>query len=87
MIVFDSQMKNNGPINGYSLMPSQEKSFAKRPCALLWDESFLWGLMARRALRDAGLPFDLIRSDEIKAGALSRYGMLFVPGGDRKSVV
>ena len=53
----------------------------KKPCAFLWDESFLWGLMARRALRDAGLPFDLIRSDEIRAGALGGYGMLFVPGG------
>jgi len=52
-----------------------------RPCALLWDESFLWGLMAWRALREEGLPFDLIRSHDIQAGKLSRYAMLFVPGG------
>ncbi len=52
-----------------------------KPCALLWDESFLWGVMARRALREAGLSFDLIRSEEVCGGALSRYRMLFVPGG------
>ncbi len=54
---------------------------SESPCALLWDESFLWGLMAWRALREAGLPFDLIRSDDIRAGALSHYAMIFVPGG------
>ncbi|PKN89253.1 MAG: hypothetical protein CVU51_01155 [Deltaproteobacteria bacterium HGW-Deltaproteobacteria-1] len=37
--------------------------------------------MARRALMEAGLPFDLIRSDDIRAGILPRYAMLFVPGG------
>ena len=52
-----------------------------RSCALLWDESLLWGLMAWRALREAGLPFDLLRSDDIRGGALSRYRMIFVPGG------
>jgi hypothetical protein len=54
---------------------------SKRACALLWDESLAWGLMARRALKEAGLPFDLLRSDEIRGGALSRYPMLLVPGG------
>jgi hypothetical protein len=49
--------------------------------ALLWDESFLWGLMAYKALESARLPFDLIRSEEIKAGRLENYGVLFVPGG------
>jgi hypothetical protein len=53
----------------------------KRHCALLWDESLLWGLMAWRALTEAGLPFDLIRSADIRAGGLSRYRMIFVPGG------
>jgi len=53
----------------------------KRPCALLWDESLLWGLMAWRALREAGLPFDLLRSEDIRAGGLSHYRMIFVPGG------
>ncbi len=53
----------------------------KRPCALFWDESLLWGLMAWRALREAGLPFDLLRSEDIRAGGLSHYRMIFVPGG------
>jgi putative intracellular protease/amidase len=53
----------------------------KRPCALLWDESHLWGVMARRALGEAGLPYDLLRSEDIRGGALSRYRMIFVPGG------
>jgi len=56
--------------------PSPEKS-----CALLWDESFLWGLMAWRTLREAGLPFDLVRSEDLLAGNLSRYAMILVPGG------
>jgi len=64
-----------------SISSDTYKIMAEKPCAFLWDESFLWGLMARRALKEAGLPFDLIRSDEIRAGALGRYGMLFVPGG------
>jgi hypothetical protein len=54
---------------------------SKRACALLWDESLAWGLMARRALKEAGLPFDMLRSEEIRGGALSRYPMLLVPGG------
>jgi hypothetical protein len=62
-------------------MTSEKKEYPEKPCALLWDESFLWGLMARRALTEAGLPFDLLRSEDIRAGALSRYRMLFVPGG------
>ena len=53
----------------------------KKPCALLWDESLLWGVMAWRALREAGLPFDLLRSEDVREGALFRYRMIFVPGG------
>ncbi|HWR88941.1 MAG TPA: BPL-N domain-containing protein [Dissulfurispiraceae bacterium] len=52
-----------------------------KKAALLWDESFLWGLMACRALSANGLPFDLIRSEDIKRGCLSSYGTIFVPGG------
>jgi hypothetical protein len=54
---------------------------SKRTCALLWDESLAWGLMTQRALQEAGLPFGLLRSEEIRGGALSRYRMLCVPGG------
>lgn len=49
--------------------------------AFLWDESYLWGLMACRALKAAGLSFDLIRTDEVKDGGLADYRGLFVPGG------
>ncbi|MEW5745545.1 MAG: BPL-N domain-containing protein [Nitrospirota bacterium] len=49
--------------------------------ALLWDESFLWGVMAVRALRAAGLPFALLRAEDIRAGRLDGHTMLFVPGG------
>jgi putative intracellular protease/amidase len=54
---------------------------ARKTCALLWDESFLWGLMAYRTLRSIGLPFELLRAEDIRAGALDDYRMLFVPGG------
>ncbi len=67
--------------NRITMKSSEHKTLPEIPCALLWDESFLWGLMAWRALREGGLPFDLIRSEDIRAGKLSRYTMLFVPGG------
>ena len=53
----------------------------KKEVAFLWDESFLWGVMAYKALKSNGLPFDLIRSEDIKRGQLKNYKMLFVPGG------
>jgi hypothetical protein len=59
----------------------EAEAHIKRPCALLWDESLLWGLMARQALREAGLPFDLLRSEDVRKGELSHYRMIFVPGG------
>jgi hypothetical protein len=34
--------------------------------ALLWDESYLWGLMAYKVLKGIGLPFDLIKAEDIK---------------------
>ncbi len=49
--------------------------------AFLWDESFLWGVMACKALRAAGLPFELVRSEDIRSGVLADYRTLFVPGG------
>ncbi len=60
---------------------AQNKFMPLGTCALLWDESFIWGLMAWRALRQAGLPFALIGSADIRAGMLSRCAMIFVPGG------
>ncbi|MDA8090048.1 MAG: BPL-N domain-containing protein [Nitrospiraceae bacterium] len=49
--------------------------------ALLWDESYLWGLIAYRALKKLSLDFSLITSDEIKHGALDGGRLLYVPGG------
>ncbi len=49
--------------------------------AVLWDESYLWGLIALRALRQKGLAFDLVRSEDIRSGALQGRKLLFVPGG------
>ena len=53
----------------------------KKQVAFLWDESFLWGLMALRVLKKLSLPFDIVTATQIKAGCLVRYKMLFVPGG------
>ncbi len=61
--------------------PRPEREAVKRTCALLWDESLAWGLMAREALKKEGLPFDLLDSAQIREGALARYRMLFIPGG------
>jgi len=55
--------------------------FKNTKVAFLWDESFLWGIMAYKALKMLNLPFDLLRADDIKKGALDNYKMLFVPGG------
>ncbi len=59
----------------------KKNSKFKEGVAFLWDESFLWGLMAYKALKAIGLRFDLIRSEAIKTGILEKYRMLFVPGG------
>jgi len=59
----------------------RRKDVSKKACALLWDESFSWGLMAWRALKEEGLPFELVRSEDVRRGALSHYRMLYVPGG------
>jgi hypothetical protein len=68
-------------VDGYTVPQRRRNDVSKRACALLWDESLAWGLMARRALKAAGLPFDLLRAEDIRGGALSLYRMLFVPGG------
>lgn len=49
--------------------------------AFLWDESFLWGVMAYKALQAAGLPFGFVRAEDIRNGILADYQALFVPGG------
>lgn len=59
----------------------KRSSTADSSCAFFWDESFLWGMMAFNALTTAGLPFNLVRSEDIRKGILRNYSMLFVPGG------
>lgn len=49
--------------------------------ALLWDESFLWGVMALKALDACGLACDLIRSEDVRKGRLPDHSLLLVPGG------
>jgi len=49
--------------------------------ALLWDESHLWGLMARDALIGAGIRHDIVTAAEVSSGVLAKYPLLWVPGG------
>jgi len=58
-----------------------KKGARKSAIAFLWDESFLWGIMAYKALREAGLPFRLLRAADIGSGALLDCSALVVPGG------
>lgn len=58
-----------------------QSSRPDRMTAFLWDESFLWGLMAYRALTACNLPFELVSSEDIRNGCLRDYKTLFVPGG------
>ena len=54
---------------------------SKTKVAFLWDESFLWGLMAYRSFVALGLEPEIITASDIRDGALSRFELLFVPGG------
>ncbi|MHB0866751.1 MAG: hypothetical protein ACYC6B_04175 [Thermoleophilia bacterium] len=49
--------------------------------ALLWDSSYLWGLIAYRTLRGLGVDFDLLGAAEIRDGGLTGHDIIFVPGG------
>ncbi|MEG1610105.1 MAG: BPL-N domain-containing protein [Bilophila sp.] len=50
--------------------------------AILWDASQIWGLLAWRAAEAFGLPYRLIKAQEIAHGALSdKTSLLLVPGG------
>ncbi len=56
-----------------------KKDFGK--IAVLWDNSYLWGLIAWRAFADLGLDFELLTAKQIRTGALDGSDVLFVPGG------
>lgn len=65
-------------------MPAKTEQTANAAqICLLWDESLFWGVMLFRALQDLGLPCKILRSSQIRRGALQRYkpGVLLVPGG------
>jgi len=53
------------------------------PLAVMWDESHLWGLLLLRALHAMGAPATLLKSGQIRGGALRDLapGTLVVPGG------
>lgn len=61
------------------MIKSQERE--SKGVAFLYDESFLWRLMAYEALTSNNLPFELITAEDIRKGCLRNYRMLFVPGG------
>lgn len=54
--------------------------------AILWDESYLWGLMVHRAMTALGLPHRFIMAQEIAQGVLlrKRPAALVVPGGSAR---
>ncbi|MFA6001349.1 MAG: BPL-N domain-containing protein [Thermoleophilia bacterium] len=49
--------------------------------AFLWDKSFLWGIIAFQTFKELDISFDLVTASDIRAGALSAYDIIFVPGG------
>ena len=59
----------------------KRQDLGSKRAALLWDESFLWGVMAYKALEACGLSFDLVRAEEVQQGILKDYALVFVPGG------
>lgn len=48
---------------------------------MLWDESFLWGLIAWRTFMNQRVNFDIFTAADVNAGMLDGYDVLFVPGG------
>ena len=49
--------------------------------ALLWDESFLWALMACKGFRALGIEPKVLTSADVRDGGLDGSDILFVPGG------
>ena len=49
--------------------------------ALLWDESYFWGVLAIVGLDRLGFGYELISCADIRCGRLSEYDLLVVPGG------
>ena len=49
--------------------------------AILWDESFLWGLMAQKSLARLGVAPEILTAGDVCGGGLSGCDVLLVPGG------
>lgn len=49
--------------------------------AVLWDESFMWALIAVETFGRLGLDHFIVTADDVRAGALEDADILFVPGG------
>ncbi len=59
----------------------QETANDTAKIALFWDKSFLWGLIAYDTFRELGIDFELLTSEDVRAGRLAGFDVLFVPGG------
>ncbi len=54
--------------------------------ALLWDKSYIWGLLAVHALQQFGVAFQPLKSSTINQKNLSdKFSLLLVPGGTARS--
>ncbi|NLI83625.1 MAG: hypothetical protein GX443_18370 [Deltaproteobacteria bacterium] len=51
------------------------------PVALFWDQSLVWGIFCLETMDRLGIPYRLLRGDDISAGALAAHRVLLVPGG------
>lgn len=49
--------------------------------AILWDKSFLWGLIAYRTFAELNINFSLVTSEDVRGGSLADCNVIFVPGG------
>ncbi len=53
-----------------------------RSIFVLWDTSYIWGLMVLHTLKGMGIPHEVVSCNEITHGALSgKPALLLVPGG------
>ncbi len=81
-----SQLRENKSVyrkgRKFLFSPFKDASLCKYgPIALFWEGSYLFGLMAYWQLKTLGIPFYIITAREIKAGRLSEFPILLVPGG------
>jgi hypothetical protein len=51
------------------------------PVAVLWDQSFVWGLLCVDTLSKIGVPFELLSATQICGDGLEGFRILLAPGG------